>query len=86
MLIRTSSSALNACRSLVASELQNATLRQLFDLVLPCPYAYYLLQSPHRASRPAVQCFVRWLQQAISEDQTCGAAAACGPGVDDSAS
>ena len=40
----------------------------------------------HRASRPAVQCFVRWLQQAIAKDQTCGAAAACGPGVDDFAS
>lgn len=57
-----------ARRSLVASELQNGTLRQLFEMVLPCPYAYYLLQSPHRASRPAVQCFVRWLQQAIAED------------------
>lgn len=73
-----------ARRSLVASELQNGTLRQLFEMVLPCPYAYYLLQSPHRASRPAVQCFVRWLQQAIAEDQACCAAGGCGSGVEDS--
>ena len=71
-----------ARRSLVASELQNGTLRQLFERVLPCPYAYYLLQSPHRAPRPAVQCFVRWLQQAIAEDQAGGGAGVCGSGVE----
>ncbi len=64
-----------ARRSLVASELQQGTLVQLFDLVLPCPFAYYLLQTPRTHLRPAVQCFVRWLQKEIAQDQALRGAA-----------
>lgn len=58
-----------ARRSLVGTELQNGTLVQLFDLLLPCPFAYYLLQTPRTMLRPAVQRFVLWLQQQIAQDK-----------------
>ena len=56
-----------ARRSLVGAELQNGSLVQLFDLVLPCPYSYYLLQTPRTMLRPAVQSFVRWLKHEVAQ-------------------
>ena len=57
-----------ARRSLVSTELQQGSLVQLFDVVLPCPYSYYLLQTPRTRLRPAVQSFVRWLQAEIQTE------------------
>lgn len=54
-----------ARRSLVADELANGALVRLFDITLPSPFAYYLVQTERSALRPAVRTFVRWLQQEV---------------------
>ena len=59
-----------ARRSLVEEELACGTLTRLFDTVLPSPYAYYLVQTSRSVLRPAVQCFVQWLQQQVAQGTT----------------
>lgn len=56
-----------ARRSLISDELTNGALVRLFDIALPSPYAYYLVQTERSMLRPAVQTFVDWLQQEVQD-------------------
>ncbi|MFC3911876.1 LysR substrate-binding domain-containing protein [Pseudaeromonas sharmana] len=56
-----------ARRALVAEELACGTLQRLFDIALPSPYAYYLVQTARSALRPAVRAFADWLLSQVAD-------------------
>ena len=63
-----------ARRSLLGTSLEDGRLTRLFDIGLLSPFAYYLVQRPQSAGRPAVGRFVRWLRQEIRQPGAgCGA-------------